>query len=265
MLSIQYRQSYFCAPPAERPVIFVGLLLWILFLFSMLGISASDFFTPNLATLARLLHLDDNLAGVTFLALGNGSPDLFSTFSAMSAGSAPLAIGELIGAATFIIACVVGAMCIIRPFRVNKGPFLRDVGFFTIAVLSLFVILWDGRIMFWEAAMLVSLYLVYVLIVIVDTWWLHRREKKKEIEAIIRSEYDVHSSLHPYRDDREFSKKIPRLWFLAYIHTFSEARGTYASTSFTCLSHSCIDTTSLRHPDGLASLQHFLSFYLPQN
>ena len=128
-LSINYLHSYFCATPAARPFVFAGLIVWLIFLFSTLGISASDFFCPNLGTIAHLLGLDENVAGVTFLAFGNGSPDMFATFSAMRSNSGGLAIGELLGAAAFITSCVVGSMCIIKPFKVNRGPFLRDVGF----------------------------------------------------------------------------------------------------------------------------------------
>ncbi|KAI8455005.1 Pre-ATP-grasp domain-containing protein [Phakopsora pachyrhizi] len=49
------------------------------------------------------LSLNENLAGVTFLGFGNGAPDVFSTFVAMRSGTGSLAIGELIGAASFIV------------------------------------------------------------------------------------------------------------------------------------------------------------------
>ncbi|KAG9082022.1 hypothetical protein FRC07_014351, partial [Ceratobasidium sp. 392] len=109
-LSISYLESYFCSPPTVRPLTFTGLVLWLFFLFSFIGICASDFFCPNLATIANTLGLSENVAGVTFLAFGNGSPDLFSTFSAMRAGSGSLAIGELLGAASFIVSVVAGSM-----------------------------------------------------------------------------------------------------------------------------------------------------------
>ena len=207
-LSIPYLRIYFCASPTARPFVFFGLLLWLGFLFSTLGISASDFFCPNLATIAQLLHLDEHVAGVTFLALGNGSPDVFATFSALRTNAGSLAIGELLGAASFIVSCVVGSMCIIKPFRVNRGPFLRDTAFFIASVTTLLVILLDGHIYAWEAALLVLFYFAYVIVVVVGSWWEHRREKKELLEARIRSEYDEEGvqpfrDFEPYRDERE--------------------------------------------------------------
>lgn len=207
VLSIPYVRQYFCAKPAARPTIFVGLILWLVFLFSTLGISASDFFCPNLGTLAHLLGLDENVAGVTFLAFGNGSPDVFSTFSAMRSNSGGLAIGELLGAAAFVTSCVVGSMCIIKPFKVNRGPFLRDVGFFTVAVTVLLVVLWDSKLVFWEAISLIGLYVFYVAVVVIASWLDRRRERNRQREEMMRDEYreDSHAPfVEPYRDDRKW-------------------------------------------------------------
>ncbi|TFY77913.1 hypothetical protein EWM64_g6097 [Hericium alpestre] len=168
----------------------------------MLGISASDFFCPNLATLAQLLGLDENVAGVTFLAFGNGSPDVFATFSAMRTNSGSLAIGELLGAASFIVSCVVGSMCIIKPFKVNRGPFLRDIGFFTVAVATFLFILMDGSIRAWEAGLLIALYLVYVCAVVVGSWWDRRQERLRARDAQIRNQFATEEVPQaPYRDE----------------------------------------------------------------
>lgn len=189
-LSIQYLEHYFCSSPTARPAIFTLFLLWLFFLFSTLGISASDFFCPNLSTIADLLGLDENVAGVTLLAFGNGSPDVFSTFSAMRADAGSLAVGELIGAASFIVSCVAGSLCIIKPFHVHPRPFLRDAGFFTVAVAMLLIILWDGEIRAWEAGSLVGLYVLYVIAVALGTWWEKRRNRKTYLEAVARGEWD---------------------------------------------------------------------------
>ncbi|KAI0709990.1 Sodium/calcium exchanger protein-domain-containing protein [Earliella scabrosa] len=200
-LNIGYLESYFCAEIPARPFIFAGYALWLGFLFSTLGISASDFFCPNLGTIAHLLGLDENVAGVTFLAFGNGSPDMFATFSAMRSNSGGLAIGELLGAAAFITSCVVGSMCIIKPFKVIREQFLRDVGFFTVAVVLLLVILWDNKLQAWESAAMVMLYAVYVTTVVVGSWWRKRQERRKKYEALMRSEY---ADEDPYHDEQPY-------------------------------------------------------------
>ena len=202
MTDINYLIHYFCTSQEIRPFAFGGLVLWLIFLFSTLGISASDFFTPNLATIASLLGLDENVTGVTLLAFGNGSPDVFSTFSAMRAHSGSLAIGELVGAATFIVSCVVGSMCIIKPFQVNRGPFLRDVGFFAVAVAMIIVFLWDAQITVWEAGSLIIVYIIYVLFVVVGSYMQRRSERKRAAlaEAMVRDPID-----QPYTDERAFN------------------------------------------------------------
>ena len=150
-----------------------------------------------------MLGLDENVAGVTFLAFGNGSPDVFSTFSAMRANSGSLAIGELLGAATFIVSCVVGSMCIIKPFKVHPAPFLRDVGFFTLAVLLILLILWDLRIDQWEAGCLILMYVVYAMVVVLSSWWERKQERKRHMDALIRAEYSEEPNFQPYTDRRE--------------------------------------------------------------
>lgn len=199
-------------------MIAVGLLIWLVFLFSFIGIAASDFFIPNLATIADAFGLDDNIAGVTFLAFGNGSPDLFSTLSAMRAGSGSLAIGELIGAASFIVSVVAGSMCVIQSFHVNPVPFVRDVGFFSVAIALLFCTLWDGLIKAWEAALLAGLYVIYVIVVVVSTWWDNWRGRKRRSLEEARCAFisEPVPSIAIYVDDEPYRDNRKGVYFLPY-------------------------------------------------
>ena len=66
-------------------------------LFFMLGTSAEDYFCPTLGVISDVLRLSPDVAGITILALGNGAPDVFSTFVAVTGGKFSIAIGELTG------------------------------------------------------------------------------------------------------------------------------------------------------------------------
>lgn len=155
-------------------VVFYAILLFTLFLF--ISTSAGDFFCPNLHTIAGIFGMSENLTGVTFLAFGSGAPDLFSTFNALQQGSNSLAIGELLGAASFITTVVVGSIAL-RGFRANRRPFVRDILFFVAAVSLIIGVLWDGKLTLVESLLLICLYVLYVIVVVFSRW-IHVRSMK---------------------------------------------------------------------------------------
>ena len=133
--------------------------------------------------------MSESMTGVTFLAFGNGSPDVFSTFAAMKTNSGSLAIGELIGAAGFITAVVAGSMALVRPFKVARKSFVRDVGFFIVAASFSMVFLADGRLHLWESAVMVAFYTFYVVTVVIWHWYLARKGRQREREAAARGHF----------------------------------------------------------------------------
>ena len=165
------------------------MIIWLGFLFSTIGIAASDFFCINLSTIANVLGLSESMAGVTLLAFGNGSPDVFSTFAAMNTHSGSLAIGELIGAAGFITAVVAGSMAIVRPFKVAQKSFVRDVSFFIVAASFSMVFLADGHLLLWESAVMVGFYVFYVFTVVVWHWNIARKSHRRDREVAARGHF----------------------------------------------------------------------------
>ncbi|ODV72647.1 uncharacterized protein CYBJADRAFT_168553 [Cyberlindnera jadinii NRRL Y-1542] len=186
---INYVDWYYCAghsSTARVPTILIYVLV-LVSLFTTLGITASEFLCPNLDTIAKFFHMSESLAGVTLLALGNGSPDVFSTLEAMKVGSANLAIGELIGAALFISAVVVGSMAIVRPFKVAKRPFIRDVLFLLVCVSITAVFLSDGEISLPEAVAMIALYSTYVIFVLCWDWLVTKRRRMQLLDQKARN------------------------------------------------------------------------------
>ncbi|KAI9833106.1 MAG: hypothetical protein M1826_000473 [Phylliscum demangeonii] len=88
----------------------------------------------------------------------------------MGSHSGSLAVGELVGAASFISAVVAGSMALVAPFQVARRSFVRDVGFFAVAVVFSMIFLADGRLYLWECAVMVGSYLLYVALVLLWHW-----------------------------------------------------------------------------------------------
>ncbi|KAF4309485.1 sodium calcium exchanger protein [Botryosphaeria dothidea] len=205
-----YLQLYYCRLPHAKPFAFAILVAWLAMLFSTIGIAASDFFCVNLSTISSLLGMSESMAGVTFLAFGNGSPDVFSTFAAMKTNSGSLAVGELIGAAGFITAVVAGSMALVRPFKVDRRSFVRDVSFFIFAAAFSMVFLIDGKLSLWECAAMVGFYIAYVLFVLCWHWWHGRRQRRRHVEAMARAHFvtpggEEAEVFEPYHDEEDAS------------------------------------------------------------
>ncbi|WFD01307.1 hypothetical protein MYAM1_004069 [Malassezia yamatoensis] len=176
--SLFYLRLYYCVeayvspdkPTANGVVNMTGilaLLACLLFLFSVLGLVAGDFFCPNLSSLAVELGMNDSTVGVTLLAFGNGLPDVVSTFRAMQQDTATIALGELMGAAVFTVSAVCGSIMVFHRFHIHPFLFAREVGVYCIAVMLMLYFMRDGRLELHEGLTLILLYAVFIVLVFV--------------------------------------------------------------------------------------------------
>lgn len=76
---IPYLRLYACAPNAAKPLLLPVLGLWLVVLFASMATAAKDFLAVHLEFIVKTLNINENLAGVTIFAFGNGCTDLFST------------------------------------------------------------------------------------------------------------------------------------------------------------------------------------------
>ncbi|KAK6509021.1 hypothetical protein TWF481_003787 [Arthrobotrys musiformis] len=209
-----YLSLYYCnfggADSALKFIPMAVMITWMTVLFTMIGIAASDFFCVNLSTISTILGMSQSLAGVTFLAFGNGSPDVFSTFAAMKINSGSLAVGELVGAASFITAVVAGSMAIVRPFTVAKKSFVRDVVFFMLSVSLGIYFLYDGRILLWECVAMVGLYGSYVVFVVGWHWYTKSQKRKRIIEIRTRGHYTDIADEEVLEEEEDASMGVQR-------------------------------------------------------
>ena len=106
------------------------------------------------------MTFSENLVGVTFVAFGNGAPDIFGALAALDGGRPEpgLAFGALFGAGIFVTTVVVGAIAIINPFHPMERPLLRDVIFYIIAVAWSYSLLYRSRVELFDAGWYLAIY-----------------------------------------------------------------------------------------------------------
>ncbi|XP_048198861.1 mitochondrial sodium/calcium exchanger protein isoform X2 [Perognathus longimembris pacificus] len=183
---LDYLEGLFCHfPPSLLPLAVTLHVFWLFYLFLILGVTAAKFFCPNLSAISTTLKLSHNVAGVTFLAFGNGAPDIFSAMVAFSdPRTASLAIGALFGAGVLVTTVVAGGITILHPFTAASRPFLRDITFYMVAVFLTFTALYHGRVTLLWALGYLGLYVFYVLTVIICTWIYQRQQRRSLVYSV---------------------------------------------------------------------------------
>ena len=157
----------YCGFPWAPWIGSVALLLFLAVLFLWLC-AMVDFLIPALSTVSKLCMLRQSVAGVTFLAFGNGCSDIFSMTAATISGvkGMELAIGEVLGNGMLIFCGIQGIIAIITPFTASSSEYLRDCGFYMASLLLTTLVLYDGHMSGVEGGLFLALYALYVIVVV---------------------------------------------------------------------------------------------------
>lgn len=167
-----YMSFWTCAQVLPLPAKVVLLVVWLILLISLLASTADNFFVPQLEEMSRRLGLPEDVAGVTLLALGNGMPDVMTATSSINkADDFALTMGEFLGAAGFIVGLVLGCVLLTKqgPTRVDACAFMRDSIAYSIVLVFMLIVTWDGSVDLFESLSFFGVYLLYVAIVVLPS------------------------------------------------------------------------------------------------
>lgn len=148
--------------------------------FYIIGKAAEDYLSPSLAKIARALKMSESLAGVTFLAFGNGAGDVTSSVvaSGMSEEGIFLAASGLIGSCTLMqlflapIVIILSKVSIKMPVR----TFGRDNVFMLLTLTLLLTYFLIGFVTWYMALFFPLLYVIYVLFCFIQDRYLKKAE-----------------------------------------------------------------------------------------
>jgi len=159
-----------------------GIVLWALILAYMvktIARLADDYFMPSLERMTRKLHMSNDVAGATLLALGSQSLEfcasLVSASLLVNAGGISGGIGVAIGSAVFNVLVVNGIIGIVAcgggdesskrktEIEIWWYPLVRDFGFDLIALGEIRLFLDDGKVELLEGFLMLLTYLVYCI------------------------------------------------------------------------------------------------------
>jgi cation:H+ antiporter len=114
--------------------------VWTYFLFAIgfiLLIKGAYFLVDGASSMARRLNVSDLVIGLTVVAFGTSSPELFVNIIASAKGNTDLAIGNILGSNIANGFLILGVSSVIYPLSVTKGTVWKEIPFSLLAAIVL--------------------------------------------------------------------------------------------------------------------------------
>lgn len=162
-------------------------LVILLISFYLLARVCDDYFVVSLEHIAERLKLSHDMTGATLMAIGSSAPELFVSLLALikPGNHAAIGLGTIVGSALFNILVIIGVTASIKKATIPWQPIVRDLLFYTIAILLLMFFFQTGYISLLESSVLVSTYFLYLFAVF---YW--RRLFPYEDQSTTAEEYE---------------------------------------------------------------------------
>jgi len=104
--------------------------------------------------------------GLTVVAFGTSTPELFVSLKANLGGSGDIAVGNIVGSNIFNIAVILGLAALIQPIRVQSQLIRQDVPVMIAASLLFYVMVFDREVSRIEGIVLFTLLIGYIVLTI---------------------------------------------------------------------------------------------------
>ena len=170
------------------------VISFILLLSLGLLVTSADFFIEGAKGLARRAGIAEIVIGLTIVSIGTSLPEILVTGSAAldardTPEAADFAIGSILGSVLVQITLILGIVVMTRSVKVRPSWLNRDGVIMLLSVLLLLFFVWtNDALERWEGAILSSLYVTYIV------WLLMKREEIRLEEVEDAGEYEIRGS-----------------------------------------------------------------------
>ncbi|SCU93391.1 LAME_0F03642g1_1 [Lachancea meyersii CBS 8951] len=169
-MELPHPSALFSGSHLDVPFVVLSLA-YVATCFIHLGLCASDYLCPTVATLtrARSSARSRGILAAVLLAWCNSSPDLVTNFMSWTSSHTPaLSVGEVLGSSGFILCVVQGALFVVMgPVRPRLDAnharhIFQDLSFVLVAVLTMLYVSLRNEITLLNCALMLALYAGYI-------------------------------------------------------------------------------------------------------
>lgn len=114
-------------------------ILWLVLGLVLILVGANAL-TDGASSIAKRMGISDLVVGLTVVAFGTSAPELAISVLSASEGSAPLAIGNVVGSNIFNILVIIGITALVRPISVTRSVLSMEIPMVILSSVILLVL-----------------------------------------------------------------------------------------------------------------------------
>ena len=160
-------------------------LLFIVLGLGLLAVGAEGLVRGS-SSIALRLGVTPLVIGLTIVAFGTGSPELFISVEAAVGGNSGIALGNVIGSNISNIALILGVAAIVRPMHVRSELIKREVPIMIAITLLLWALLYDGELGRLDGILMFSGSVAYTAFAYFSARGARNSELSEDFEEVIK-------------------------------------------------------------------------------
>ncbi|MEH8119371.1 calcium/sodium antiporter [Aeromonas allosaccharophila] len=147
-------------------------------------VMGAEYLVRGAARLATMMGISPLVVGLTIVAFGTSAPELAVSIQSGLEGQAGIAVGNVVGSNIFNVLFILGISALIVPLVVSQQLVRFDVPLMIAVSLLVLMFGWDGRISFFEGALLFAGVVAYTVFLFVQS-----RRETKAVQAEYEQEF----------------------------------------------------------------------------
>ncbi|EDW63734.1 mitochondrial sodium/calcium exchanger protein isoform X1 [Drosophila virilis] len=184
---LNYNSFFYCGCDDNDLFRFMCIVLLLLassLLFWVIYFTTKTFFVPALTDISKNLNINEYLAGLTVLTLGNNAPDIFGGILTLHLDSRHV-YSDAMSVNLFVSVFTSSVIMWITPFAIDGTFFLRDVGFVLLYVsyVDFTIKICNGYITIAWALSMALICPIYIVVIVCDEYLQYRKDKELREKA----------------------------------------------------------------------------------
>ncbi|XP_069480902.1 sodium/potassium/calcium exchanger 5 isoform X2 [Ambystoma mexicanum] len=167
--SSEFPKGFFSAQERKDGGIVIHFII-ILYMFLAVAIVCGEYFLPSLEIISDRLGLSQDVAGATFMAAGSSAPELVTAFLGVFVTKGDIGVSTIVGSAVYNLLGISAACGLLASTvsRLTCWPLFRDCVAYAISITAVIAIIYDNKVYWYEAAALLLVYGLYIVVLVFD-------------------------------------------------------------------------------------------------